>query len=215
MSTKNASIAALAIIVLSVVIGIYLYPQFPETVTSHWNSMGNPNGTIPKFWGLFLMPVISLVLFLLFIFVPKIDPKKQNIDMFRGHYNNFIVGIMAFLFYVHVLSILYNLGYYLNIVQFMAPAFALLFYYASVLVGRAKRNWFIGIRTPWTLESESVWDKTHELGSKLFKAVAVLSLLGVVFPYAAVYLILIPIIVTALYLIVFSYFEYKKEMGKQ
>jgi len=213
MSTKNASIAVLAIIALSVVIGIYLYPQFPETVTSHWNSMGNPDGTISKFWGLFLMPIISLVLFLLFIFVPKIDPKKQNIDLFRGHYNNFIVGIMAFLFYIYILSIFYNLGYYFNIVQFLSPAFALLFFYAGVLISRAKRNWFIGIRTPWTLESDSVWDKTHELGSKLFKAVAALSLLGVVFPLAAIYLILIPIIASALYLIVFSYLEYKKEIS--
>jgi len=214
MSTKNTTIAVLAIIVLSAVIGIYLYPQFPETVTSHWNSMGNPDGTLPKFWGLFLMPIISLVLFLLFIFVPKIDPKKQNIDMFRGHYNNFIVCIMVFLMYIHALTIFYNLGYYFNIIQFMAPAFALLFYYAGVLVGRAKRNWFIGIRTPWTLESESVWDKTHELGSKLFKVAAALSLLGVIFPYAAIYLILVPIVASALYLIVFSYFEYKKEVGK-
>ncbi|MGC9610912.1 MAG: SdpI family protein [Minisyncoccia bacterium] len=211
MSNKNTAIAALAIVALSVVIGIYLYPAFPEKVASHWNAQGIVNGYVSRFWGLFMMPAISLVFFLLLTFVPRIDPKKNNIEAFRGHYNNFIVCMMVFFFYVHVLTIFYNLGYLLNIIQFLAPAFAFLFYYAGILVGHAKRNWFIGIRTPWTLESENVWDKTHAIGAKLFKTSGLIALLGIIFPSAAIYLIIIPILAFSLYLIVFSYFEYKKE----
>lgn len=211
MSNKNTIILVLAIIVLSVVLGIYLYPIFPERAASHWDSQGIVNGYIPKFWGLFMMPLISFVLFLLFIFVPKIDPRKHNIEAFRGYYNNFVVYLMVFFFYIHILTIFYNLGYFFNITQFLAPAFALLFYYAGILIGRAKRNWFIGIRTPWTLESESVWDKTHAVGAKLFKTSGSIALLGIIFPSVAIFLVITPVLVSAFYLIIFSYFEYKKE----
>lgn len=211
MSNKNTIITVLAIIVLSVVLGIYLYPIFPEKAASHWDSQGIVNGYIPKFWGLFMMPAILLVLFLFLFFMPKIDPRKRNIEAFRGYYNNFIVCLMVLLLYIHILTIFYNLGYSFNITQFLAPAFALLFYYAGILIGRAKRNWFIGIRTPWTMESEIVWDKTHAIGAKLFKTSGSIALLGVIFPSVAIYLVIIPVLASVLYLIIFSYFEYKKE----
>jgi uncharacterized membrane protein len=183
----------------------------PEKMASHWGINGQVNGYINRFWGLFLMPFISVGLFLLFLLIPRIDPLKENIAKFRNYFDNFIVLIILFLFYLYCLTIFWNKGYRFNMVQFLAPALGALFYYAGVLIGNAKRNWFIGIRNPWTLSNDVVWDKTHQLGGKLFKTVGVLSLLGVVFPAWALFFILIPIILVSVYTTVYSYFEYQRE----
>jgi uncharacterized membrane protein len=96
-------------------------------------------------------------------------------------------------------------------VQLMSPALAVIFYYAGVLCKNAHQNWFVGIRTPWTLSSKTVWQKTHILGGKLFKLTALFSLFGVLLPQLAVYLILAPVIITTVIVFVYSYLEYQKE----
>ena len=113
--------------------------------------------------------------------IPKIDPLKENIAKFRPYFDLFILLLFGFLFYLYLLTIAWNLGYRFNIIQLMAPAFGLLIYYAGVLIENSKQNWFIGIRTPWTLSSEKVWNKTNRQAGKLFKAAGVLSLLVLYF----------------------------------
>jgi uncharacterized membrane protein len=81
------------------------------------------------------------------------------------------------------------------------------------MIGHAEPNWTIGIRTPWTLSNEEVWYKTHKLGGKLFRVVAVLSLLGLIFPQHAVWFILVPVVIVAIYLVVYSYLEYRKKIS--
>jgi len=104
-----------------------------------------------------------------------------------------------------------NLGTNLNIGFLFAPAFAMLFYAIGVMVGKAKQNYFIGIRTPWTLASEKVWDKTHHVGAQLFKWCGLICLLGVFWPELAFWFILAPIILSVVVMFVFSYLEFKKE----
>ncbi|KPJ56324.1 hypothetical protein AMJ49_05165 [Parcubacteria bacterium DG_74_2] len=210
---KKSAIIILGIILISFLVGIYLYPQMPEKMASHWNSRGEVDGYLPKFWALFLMPAISIGLFLFFLLIPKIDPLKQNIAKFRKYYDGFIVLIISFLLYVHILTIFWNLGFRFSMAQLMTPALGALFYYCGVLIENAKRNWFIGIRTPWTLSSEKVWDKTHKLGGKLFKLVGIIVLLGIMLQKYALFFIIIPVLSVSVYLIIYSYFEFQK-VGK-
>ncbi|MCX6711693.1 MAG: SdpI family protein [Candidatus Woesearchaeota archaeon] len=207
---KKSSIIVLSILVISFLVGIYFYYQFPDKIVSHWDSQGQPNGYMSKFLGLFLMPLISVALFLLFMLLPKIDPFKKNIQKFRNYFDGFIIIIFVFLFYLYLLTIFWNLGYTFNMIIFLIPAFTVLLYYAGILIEHAKRNWFIGIRTPWTLSSEKVWNKTHKLGAKLFKVSAVIALLGLVFQKYAIYFVIIPLIFSVLDTTIYSYFEYKK-----
>ena len=211
---SKSIILILIIIFLSFILGLAFYSQMPIKMASHWNASGAVDGYMPKFWGLFLMPIISVVMFLLFIFIPKIDPLKQNIQDFKKYYENFILILIAFLFYLYVLTLIWNLNVRFNFILFLIPAFALIFYYAGVLISRAKRNWFIGIRTPWTLSNDVVWDKTHRLSAKLFKASAILSLLGIAFPKYAIWFVLVPILLASIYSVVYSYLEYQKQTKK-
>jgi uncharacterized membrane protein len=208
---RKSEIIIFGIILLSFAISIYYYPQMPEKVASHWNAEGQVNGYTSKFWGLFLMPVISAGMLLLFILIPRIDPLKSNIQEFRKYFDIFIVLIIVFLFYLHLLTIFWNSGYTFNMITFLSPALAILFYYTGILIENAKRNWFIGIRTPWTMSSDKVWDKTHKIGGKLFKLAGILALLAIFFESYTIYIILVPVIVVSIYTFVYSYIEYRKE----
>ncbi len=208
---KITLLITVAFILISFVISIYLYPQFPDRVASHWNSQGEVDGHMSKFWGLFLLPILLSGCLLLFIFLPKFDPLKTNIDKFRKYYDGFIIIFTLFMFYIYLLTIFWNLGHRFDMGQMMVPGLAVLFFYCGVLIGNAKMNWFIGIRTPWTLSSEEVWEKTHKLGGKLFKGAGVIILLGLIWPEYTFTLIMIPILIAARVPIVYSYMECRKE----
>jgi len=211
---RKSLIIPIVIILISFIAGAVLYSYMPEKMASHWNIAGEVDGYMPKFWGLFLMPIISLGMFFLFIFLIKIDPLKKNVQKFRKYYDGFITVFIAFFFYLYVLTIFWSLKFEFNMVQFLFPAFAVLFYYIGVLVQNSKRNWFIGIRTPWTLSSDAIWDKTHKLGGKMFKAVSFLALLGIVFPRQAFFFIIPSLIFVSIYLVIYSYIEYKRKSRK-
>jgi len=208
---KKNKIIILGIISLSFIIAIYLYPLMPEKMASHWNIQGEVDAYMSRFWGLFLMPIVSIGLLFLLILIPKIDPLKENIEKFRKYFDGFIVLMIAFLFYIHLLTVFWNIGIRFNMTQLMMPALGILFYYCGILIENAKRNWFIGIRTPWTLSSEVIWNKTHKIGGKLFKLAGMIAFLGIFFPKYAILFVIIPVISVAVYTIVYSYFEYQKQ----
>lgn len=190
--------------------GGYLYPQLPERVASHWNAKGEVNGYMGRFWGVFLFPIILTGLLVLFMLIPRIDPLRENIEGFRSYYDGFIVLISLFLFYIFLLTLFWNMGRRFNMTLVLVPAVGVLYYYLGIMLENAKQNWFIGIRTPWTLSSEVVWNKTHKLGAKLFKAAGALAFLGLLNQSYAVYFMVGPILVASIYTIVYSYREYSK-----
>jgi uncharacterized membrane protein len=198
------------LILLSFVVAIYFYPIFPSQVATHWGIDGQANDYASKAFALFFMPILSVILFFLFINLPKIDPYKKNFDQFKNYFQNFINLIFAFFFYIYLVTIVWNLGFRFNMIQVLSPSLAILFYYAGVLTSHAKRNWFVGIRTPWTMSSEKVWTKTHKIGGKLFKLTGIITLLSLFFPNLSIFFILIPIIFTTIFVFAYSYFEYQK-----
>ena len=210
MKLKKTDIIIVSLILFYFGIGIYLYSQMPEKMASHWNIKGEVDGYLSKFWGLFLMPLLSIGILLLYLIIPNIDPLKKNIEKFRKYFDGFIILLLLFLFYLYVLTIFWNLGLKFDIGQAIMPALAILFYYCGILLEKAKRNWFIGIRTPWTLSSDEVWDKTHKLGGKLFKIAGLFVLLGLFFKKYIFWFILVPIFTAVIYIIAYSYFEYQK-----
>jgi uncharacterized membrane protein len=203
-----------AIVLVSFIISFYYYPQIPNKMASHWNSKGQIDGYMPKFQGLFLMPFILVGLFLIFIAIPKIDPLKTNIEKFRKYYDGLFILFFIFMFLIHLQIILWNLGIKLNPNIIIPIGSGILFFYVGILSKNIKRNWFIGIRTPWTLSSERVWEKTHRIGGKLFKIAGIISFAGVFFQNYALFFILIPIILVSIYAVIYSYIEFRKEKNE-
>jgi uncharacterized membrane protein len=212
MSTRTTLIIVTILIVASTLAGLLIWNRLPEPMASHWGVDDQVNGYMSKFWGVFLMPVITIVMLIMFLVVPSIDPLKANIAQFRDYFNSFIALMVAFMVYIYGLTLAWNLGYTsFRMSTAMLPAMGLLFIFVGVMVGKAKRNYFIGIRTPWTLSSDKVWEETHRVGGKLFIASGVLALLGAFFPDYAFWFIMVPVMGTALFTVVYSYIVFQRE----
>jgi uncharacterized membrane protein len=213
MTTKTTSIIALTMIALAFLAGVILWNQLPDPMASHWNASGEVDGYMSKFWGVFLMPLMTLGMFLLFMAVPNIDPLKANIAQFRETFNLFILLIIAFMLYIYGLTLAWSLGHQgFDMSAAMLPFMGVLFIAIGFMLRKAKRNFFIGIRTPWTLSSDTVWDKTHQLGSILFMASGAFAIIGGFFGgMAAFWLMFIPLIGSSIFLVVYSYVLYRDE----
>jgi len=214
MNTRLTTILVLILITGATIAGALLWNQLPDQMASHWDINDQVNGYMSRSWGVFMMPLITLGMFVLFLVVPNIDPLKANISEFRESFNLFIVFIVGFMVYIHVLTLRWNLGYTnLGIGKAMLPAMGVLFIVIGSLLRKAKRNWFIGIRTPWTLSSDTVWNKTHQLGAVLFMASGVLVLIGGFFGgMTAFWFLFVPLIGSTIFLLVYSYMLYQREM---
>ena len=202
---------AFALILLSIFISsIAAYPYMPSKMAIHWDENGTPNGFSSKEIALSIVPIISFFLFLLLIAIPKIDPLKKNIQQFISYYYGMVLLILLFMLLLNISTILSNIS-----INFITDAvligMAAIMFYVAILLKHAKMNWFVGIRTPWTLSSEEVWNKTHEIGSKLFLIIAVVTLASIFFPYK-VWVLIISIISVSLFLVIYSYHEYRKEV---
>jgi len=214
MSTRKTIVIVLALVLISTLAAVVHWNQLPDPMASHWDVNDQVNGTMPKVWGVFLMPLISLVLFTLFLLIPEIDPLKANIAKFRDMFNLFIVFMILFLMYVYGLSLAWNLGFtQFKMSESLLPAIGLLFILIGYMIRKAKRNFFIGIRTPWTLSSDTVWDETHRVGSWLFIASGVIAFVGAFFGgMTAFWFIFVPLIASTIFLVVYSYVLYQREV---
>jgi uncharacterized membrane protein len=205
--------AIILVLVLTAVMTIIVYPVMPDVVASHWNMAGDVNGTLPKFWGLLLIPLLMCVFCALLVILPRIDPLRDNYRKFQDYYEGFILVFAAFFLFVQLQTILWGMGIRVSPNLTMPVMIGVLFIYIGFLLEHAEPNWFVGIRTPWTLSSDSVWRKTHAVGAKLFKLAGVVSMMGILAGMYAWLFILIPAIGVAIYTVVYSYIEFRKEQG--
>ena len=212
MSTRTTIFATIFLIAFALAFSISVFDRLPDQMASHWNTANQVDGYMSRFWGVFLMPLVAVGMLAFFLVIPNIDPLKANIAKFRNTFNTFITLIVAFMIYMHILTMLWNLGFdQFNMGTAMLPALGLIFIFAGIMMRQAKRNFFIGIRTPWTLSSDHVWDKTHRIGSTLFIVSGILALLGAFFADLAIWFILIPVLGSTLFLLVYSYVLYQQE----
>ena len=116
--------------------------------------------------------------------------------------------------YLYILTLRWNLGYTdFEMSKALLPAMGILFFFIGYMLRKAKRNFFIGIRTPWTLSSDYVWDETHRLGSVLFMVSGALAFIGSFFGgMLAFWFLFVPLIGSTLFALVYSYVLYRREV---
>ena len=213
MSIRTTTILVLLMILGATVAGLLLWNQLPDPMASHWNINDQVDGYMSRTWGVFMIPLITLGMFVLFLVIPSIDPLKANIAQFRGALNLFIVLIIACMVYIYGLTLAWNFGYTgFRMSSAMLPAIGLLFIFIGFMMRQARRNFFIGIRTPWTLSSDTVWDETHRIGSVLFMISGALAFLGGFFGgITAFWLMFAPLMGSTIFLLMYSYVLYRRE----
>jgi immunity protein, SdpI family len=211
MSTKTTWIVLGILTAASLVMGLAVYGMLPDQVASHWNGQGEADGYSSALSGILLLPAIMIGTVVLIMFIPAIDPLKENIAAFREDYNGMVVAMAGFMTYLHILTLLFNLGVDFKMNSLLAPGMGGLFFWIGEMIGKARRNFFAGIRTPWTLSSDSVWQKTHERAAMGYKVAGALTLLAIPFPNLAMIFIIGPIMAVSLYAVVYSYVEFERE----
>lgn len=162
---------------------VLLYNQLPAQVPIHWNIAGQVDRTADRAVGAFLSPGIALGLWLLLLTLPRIDPRRENYKLFASTYQTLINLILIFLAVLHVMTLGAALGWNIPVAQVVLVGVGLLIALLGNLLGRVQPNWFVGIRTPWTLSDPEVWKQTHRLGGRTFVAAGLLAaLVGLLVP---------------------------------
>lgn len=145
-----------------------VYARLPERVPSHWNLQGEVDGWMPRIAGAFLLPAIATVLAVLHGSVRRVDPRAENVDRFAGDWRLILNLVTLFMGVMHVATLGYALGWPVDVARLSPAAVGLLFVGVGNYLPRTRSNWFMGIRTPWTMDNERVWRATHRLGGRVF-----------------------------------------------
>ena len=157
-----------AVVVLAVILAFSVYSILPASVPTHWNADGVADGWGDSWEGAFIFPIMMAAILLLFVVIPKLIVFEKNFKDFEKQYWILAFVIQMFFFLFYIMTLLPNFGYEFNFSQILVLPMAMLFISIGILLPSFKRNFFVGIRTPWTLADDKVWKKTHKLGGKLF-----------------------------------------------
>lgn len=199
------------LIVAGLVLGAAVYPQLPERVASHWNYRGEVDGYSSRCWGAFGIPLMTAGIYLGMLLLPLIDPRRQNYEKFAGAYRVIKAVLVIFMTGIHLIVVLNALGFQLPVDRIVMTGVSLLFLIIGNYMGQFRHNYFVGIKTPWTLASAEVWRKTHRLGGRLWVVAGVLGLVGAVLrgPVGGAVLVT-ALVLAAIVPIVYSYLEFRR-----
>jgi uncharacterized membrane protein len=192
-------------------LSLAVWDSVPGVMATHWNWKGEADGWMPRTAGLLLIPVLDVLLSALFLVIPLVDPLRKNIAGFRKHYDFFVLIFLVFMLGVHSLLVLWAKGVRFDPLLLIGPGMGAVFLYTGVLLSEARPNWFVGIRTPWTLSSPLVWTRTHTLGAVIFKFLGGMVLVSVLFrPWA--FLVVIGLaLMASIFLAAYSFVLFRAE----
>lgn len=151
------------------ILGTILYPKLPDKVPSHWNVKGEVDQYSSRFWGAFGIPMMISLIYLGLLYMPYIDPKRQNYVKFESTYRliRFLFVIVFAVLQIILLTVIISGRDYL-VSKLIPSLIGIMFIIMGNYLPRVKHNWFVGIKTPWTLSNEEVWKRTHRFSGYLF-----------------------------------------------
>ncbi len=197
------------IIVAPIIYLLTVLDQLPDQIPTHWNFKGEVDG----YGSPFVLPLLNVGVYLLLLFIPLLDPKRKNYEFFANAYYKIRLALALFLSTLTVMIILVGLGHDIKIDRVVIIGTLVLFAALGNYLTTVKPNWFVGFRTPWTLENEDVWRKTHLLGGRLWFGGGLLGIILAFFlPQSAlVTFAIVTFSVLGLIPVVYSYISYQKQ----
>ena len=204
------------LIVAAVAATILYYPKLPETMTTHWSVSGEPNGFSSRLWGAWMLPVIMAAVWLIMRAIPHIDPRKANYEKFSGMYDALVILILAFMLAMHIVLLMAATGAPIRMERVVMPSVGVFIAIMGILIPRAHPNWFVGIRTPWTLTSDLSWERTHRIGGALFVMLGVLMVASsFLAPGTAIWILVAAALGITVFLFAYSYQVWKEDPLKR
>lgn len=191
---------------------IAAWPWLPERIPSHWNIHGEVDGWTSRFPGAFLMPGMALAMWLLLPVLRKLDPRRANYERFDDTFWLVVNALLVFFAALHALMLLAAVGFAVNVGRWVMALLGVMFMVLGNYLPRVRSNWWMGVRTPWTLESESVWRETHRVAGRTFMVAGAIALATVLLPTAVGFWIALGAIVLAAFIPVgYSYVLWRRE----
>ena len=206
MNKKNIIITSL-VTILPMLAGLAMWNMLPESVPVHWNFRGEIDDYGSKAFAVFFIPAFMLAMHLICVLATRIDPKNQNM-------NHKVLGLVLWICPVtSVLSMGACFAAALEFevdVSFIFPLFiGVLFFAIGNYLPKCKRNYTIGIKIPWTLESDENWNKTHRFAGVLWIVCSLVIMVGAFWRSAVVYTTFVPLAIMVVAPMIYSYLLYK------
>jgi uncharacterized membrane protein len=168
MKYARSLIVPAVFVAIAVGVMLWLYPRLPAEVPTHWDLHNHVNGTMPRFWAAAFPALSVLVLAVLSVALPAISPRQFAIRPFAGAWGILMLVAQGLVLVLGLGVLLAGAGYVVSVPTITMLAVGVLYMVLGNYMGKLCRNFFIGIRTPWTLASDAVWERTHRFGGRLF-----------------------------------------------
>ena len=190
----------------------WLAPTLPDQIPTHWNIRNEVDGYGGK-WTLFIMPVLMAGMLVLFYFLPALSPKAFSVDSFRPTYLYImllVVGLFAYIQGVLLYTVQQSVakGHAVPLGQVFIAGMFLFFGLMGNVMGKVRKNFYIGIRVPWTLASDRVWNDTHRMAGWLWVVAGFVGF-GLVIVGVPIYIPIVLLVVAAFIPIIYSFIHYK------
>jgi uncharacterized membrane protein len=208
--SRRIELPQLLLIVAMFAAAVWAWPQLPERLPIHWNIYGDVDGWGNRFMGLLFLPLMVLGIYFLLLLLPLVDPGKVNYQNFGKAYAAIRIAFVVFMTAIYAVMLLNAFGHTVNMSTVVLLMTGLLFIVLGNFLSKIRPNWFVGVRTPWTLSSKLSWDKTHRLAGWLFMLMG--ALFGVVAIAQNAWTFTAMLVVDTLciiWMIVYSYLVYR------
>lgn len=204
----------LGLLAASLAFGLWALPRMPQSVPVHWGISGEPDRWGPPWQVAILCPAFGLAVWALLVWLPLVDPRRRNFALFPGTLRLFRYVLTLFFVGLQVVTVLPPLGRPVDTSLFVGIGLPLLFIVLGNSMGRLRQNYFVGIRVPWTIASEEVWNATHRFAGKLWVACGFLMLAGLALPKAPSAILMAVLLGVMLVVpVVHSYLLYRRLKG--
>jgi uncharacterized membrane protein len=198
--------------VLAALLSAVAWTRLPQQVPVQWNLDGEPDRFAGRLVAALLIPAVMLVLWALMRWLPTIDPRRQNYASFSRAYELTVNAVLGAMLVIHAVSLGLALGYPLPVQRIAPVVVGSLLVVIGLFLPQARPNWWFGIRTPWTLSSDRVWERTHWLGGRLMVGAGVLVVLSAALPPRPGFVVFMTAVVgSSLLSLVYSYLVWRQE----
>ena len=199
----------LLLIITAFAYTVSLYSGLPSRLPTHWNFQGQIDGYSPKFPFAFLLPCLMLLMVVAFCIFPQIDPQKNKYRLFQREWHLIQVGLVSFFLLLHIVTLAAATNPAIRVDTIVPIGIGLLYIFMGNYFGKIRQNWFLGIRTPWTLSNQQVWNKTHRFAGYTFVLSGFLILLLSLLTAPSI-LFLVILLAGAFLPVLYSYLVYRR-----
>jgi len=182
----------------------------PDSLPVHWGLSGGPDRYGGKSKALLMPPLLALGVYVLMLVLPRVDPGHANYANFRSAYTLIRYAVLLVIAAFYVVTLLVGVvGWQFDMGRIALAIIGVVLMVIGSVMGKLRPNWFVGIRTTWTLSSKRAWIKTHRLGGWLFVALGVMFMVGALSTSPVLPLVAVAVVVLVLF--TYSYVQWRND----